>query len=51
MLLFELLAAAVWWFAIFAVVIVAILVGKTLIDYIGERVYGQMPERRRDDGR
>jgi hypothetical protein len=50
-LLFDLLFSLVWWFAIFAVVIVAILVGKTLIDYIGERVYGRTPERRRDDGR
>lgn len=53
MLLAEFLAAAVWWCAIFAIVFVGILVGKTLLDYIGEKVYGRIPEeneRRRNDG-
>ena len=51
MLLFEFLAAAVWWCLIFAVVIVMIVGGKTFIDWIGDRVYGRTPERRRDDDR
>lgn len=46
MLIAEFLAAAVWWFLIFAVVFVGILVGKTVLDYFGEKVYGRMPEER-----
>ena len=47
MLIAEFLAAAVWWFIIFAVVFVGILVGKTLLDYLEEKVYGREPEEER----
>lgn len=46
MTLSEFALAGLWWLAIIVAVTLAVLVGKTILDWIGERVYGRVNERR-----
>ena len=47
MTLAEFAVAGLWWLGIVVGVTLAVLVGKTLVDWVGERVYGRVDERGR----
>lgn len=46
MTLSEFAIAGLWWLGIVVAVTLAILGGKTLLDWVGERVYGRIDDER-----